>query len=362
MATFAKDILYPGVWHLANGRKEVFTPERVRHLAERLDAVLRAGLNVPVCWEHQESAVPLSQADLDRELAEKTRKVIGHVTGVRLSPEGFIEAAIDVPNADDARRLPAVRFVSPFINQGLPDGSGRAWPGESIWHVAVTPRPVQHTQKPFKPVALSQGICLSLDGYKGGSMAEKQKEDGVEGGSLADLVEALKAAGLNIPEEVSDIAGLIIAVKANHEGDDTDLETPPEEPPQEVPPTSGVGMSLNKNKKSARELALEKQLLDTEAAGVKRRVAALKGRVALPVYQKLTQEVNAVKLSLGDDGKLRNDFFLARLAAFEEAAAANPFAAQPQGKGEEVALSLGDGGPCDPDEFVKNWNATLGRK
>lgn len=173
MATFVKDVLYPGTYHVPDGkggrRRIHYSRDDVGRLAERMKEMLEAGLQIPLAAEHQDKAKPLT---VDERKAEWVKQLtLGWAADVELAPEGFLTTKVEVPVEEEAKRLPAARFVSPEIVNDFVDGTGRLWPGASITHLAVTPRPVQHKQQPFRAVRMSHVVRLSLDQYAGESMA-----------------------------------------------------------------------------------------------------------------------------------------------------------------------------------------------
>lgn len=299
---FVKDVLYPGTYRLADGRRVTYTPDDVKRMASRVKEMVREGLQIPACWDHQTDAKP------DR-LAMRAKFNLGFVEDAEVTPEGYLSLVMDVPGEEDASRLPSVRFVSPEIVRDFVDGSGKKWDGPSITHIAVTPRPVQHKQQAFQPVRMSLDIVrLSLGDYE---MAEEMKDEGSEnkGGEIKELIEALRGAGINVPDEVQDIPGLIIAVKASsgQDGDTMDTpEEPDEEPIEEA--SSPVIMSLTR------------KLVDMEREKLERRIKDLhsNGKVSRPVRDKLLADLKTERLSLTKTGDLGHSKLVSRVEAYEE--------------------------------------------
>lgn len=329
MARFRKDLLYPGAYRLADGRTVRYTPEKVDHLARRARDMLAAGLNIPVCWDHQPAA-PLTE---DEKRAQKVKNCLGFVEAAGRTEDGFLETEFEVPDPEDARRLPAVRYVSPQIMEDFVDGDGRLWPGESITHVAVTPRPVRHRQRPFVPVAMSldanrgkRVVNLSLGDY---TMADElDVEDKVEESNadpdFKSLVEALRGKGMNIPDEVHDLKTLVIAIKAGGEPDGDEHHE--EEPSDDLDATleGGAGgpsagpeqpvmMSLDAVK------ARDSKLLDHERKEVERRINRLlnSGRIDKTLHGEMLAELKKVNLSLDAQGALRPHRLTAQVQAYE---------------------------------------------
>lgn len=171
-----KDILYPGRWHCRDGRTFDCSPQEIPYFQQRMKDMVDAGLPIPLSWEHQPQLKPGDDSS-DEARANRAKFALGCARNAR-SSAGFLEAELDVPLEEDRKRLPAVRFVSPFIEWDFVDGKGRKWEGPSITHIAVTPRPIQHTQQPF---AMSHNgakapIALSIADYEGPMDDEKDKK------------------------------------------------------------------------------------------------------------------------------------------------------------------------------------------
>jgi hypothetical protein len=234
-----------------------------------------------------------------------------------------------VPDEDDARRLPAVRYVSPEIDWAVTDGDGVTWDGPSITHIAATARPVQKHQLPFQFSQERRALRLSLEDY---DMPEvKEKPDRKEGngsqgaaGEFKDLVEALKGAGLNIPEEVEDLCGLIIAVKASSGTAEVGGEGGGEAGGGEL--AGGGGLTEAPAPPIAMS-ALAGRVYDLERRRLAERVEALErsGRVPRAVKEQLLSSLATVRLSLGGQAQLRPNALLAKVEAYE-ALPEGPFA------------------------------------
>ena len=158
MPKFSKDCLRPGSYRLGDGRWVTFTRDDIHALADRVNRMLAAGLNIPVTLEHDRAAVPLSAEE--RRINE-CRAVIGWVDGATLDGDTLI-ARLTIDDPADAATARKCRFISPYVLRSFIDGAGHDLQS-AIAHVAVTPFPVQHNQQPFKLLALSRaGYCLSL--------------------------------------------------------------------------------------------------------------------------------------------------------------------------------------------------------
>jgi hypothetical protein len=337
MATFEKDVLYPGEWYLPNGRVFRCTPGDVRHLGQRMQEMLLAGVPIPLAWEHQAEAVADTPERWEALKAATCKAALGGADQAALAPEGFLKSVVTVPGDADAERLKAIRFVSPEIRKDFKDGRGRVWPGLSIVGLAATQRPVQYPQKPFKPVALSQAgshIILSLAGYRlayddgdddGGrpgagdlgkpdlsatadNDAENKKVRIPAAGNLDGLLKALAdpCIGLVLPGDttadnlVERLMTAALTKKSAAESSKEEEPYPGTQPPQpEAPPP--MTMSLEDRVK-----ATETRLLSLEKAGLKKRAEALftSGRVSKPTRDKLLAELDKAPLRLSQAGEL----------------------------------------------------------
>jgi hypothetical protein len=132
-----------------------------------------------------------------------------------------------VPDEGDGKQAETVRFCSPEIDY-FTDGTGKDW-GEVFTHIALTPRPRQHGQPPIARLSLTYTgpIRLGEESDDDTKDTKRKAEDAQDGDKKDDseekdtptefgaLVEALVAKGFIVPEEVKDMAGLIIAIKAS---------------------------------------------------------------------------------------------------------------------------------------------------
>lgn len=180
MKTVRKDVLYAGTVHPPGmGEPIRFSREDLAHYARRLRDMVADGLQIPVSWEHQSKAKPRTREEWEAEKAELTKLCLGHARAATVDEGGVLVAEFDVPDDGDRARLPSVGFVSPEIKWDWTDGRGKTWPGPSITHVAVTPRPVQHDQQRFTRDSVGLSLRLSLDDYVwlGDSPMADEKDD-----------------------------------------------------------------------------------------------------------------------------------------------------------------------------------------
>lgn len=393
MATFLKDVLYPGTYSVSDGkggrRKVRFSREQVEALSQRMREMIEAGLSIPLAAEHQERAKPLTAEERKADWVKKL--TMGWAEKAELEPEGFLSTIVNVPVDEEAKRLPAIRFVSPEIVEDFIDGTGRKWPGPSITHLAVTPRPVQHNQKPFQPVQMSV-TRLSLADYEGEEMADeangkgdgnKPDASGSKQFDLGALRALLQEDGYGVPDHITDHTDFLthlhtaaLSKKALIDklvgDDDDDNDNVPEGGNPEPAPASGpIMMSLGgkqfslqrvkpdgknkgKGKKPASQptrLSLDdadspyaKRLLTKERDSIKARIDTLfsTGRITKPIKDKLLQDAGTVRLSLTDAGELETNAVLAKVEAYESLPAS---AAWPSDGSIPAGVQPADGNP-----------------
>jgi hypothetical protein len=400
MARVKKDIMWPGEVDLPDGRggrrRLRFTPQFVAHLGRRMRDMMAAGLSIPLAWEHQDEAKPQTPEEQARRKAEAAKLTLGRATAAELGPDGVVHGEFEVPLDEDARRLPSVGFVSPEIRWNFRDGTGRLWPGPSITHVAVTAKPVCHWQRPFtqSAVAASPAVALSLavSRLRRGPAAaspdlvrlsltdlvpirlgesampetsEKNKDQERQGDAgLRPLIEALREAGLTIPDEVTDLDGLIIAVKASGSPAAADTAEPEAVPEQETSPPAAALMSreqlqeltLKLSRAEERAKLAESRAVQAEQASLKGRIHALaaSGRIGPRLRESLLAELKTVRLSLDERGELAPVPILSKVEAYEALEPNTSWAA------EAAQLSLGEREvEVEPPDSVADARATV---
>lgn len=395
-----KDALKPSRYYLRDGRVFDVYPEDMPHYAQRLRDMTKSGLHIPITWEHQPSVKPFKNAE---DLADRVKLTLGHVHDVSLD-KSVLEVKFDAPNPEDQKKLPAIKYVSPYIEMNYTDPSGKTWPGPSITHIAVTNNPVQTDQKPFQmsnnPLDLwSKGVALSMADIKEKKVGKEEDdedqevygetpeatdgvpvpqedetapeeegdEEGEEGEEVEDeeivgdaskmgkVVTYLGHLGLMLPPETAPenfLDRLYTAVLTKLAADD-----PAAAMNQDQTETYGMTSAAKEanppivmSHNDPKLLAREKRLIDLERAGLKSRLEALfaKGRITPAIKQKLEESLSAVALSLADDGSLANNDFMIRLQAYEELPENISF---PVGDVREVPLS--QSGLADDKEAQK---------
>lgn len=376
-----KDVLWPGVVHPPGRPPERFHKSRIEHLLKRANEMIAAKQPIPLAWEHQKDATP----------AQRSKEHIAFLQSFRLDNKGHVVAEFEAEDATDEKQLRKVRYVSPAIRTNFEDGTGRVWPGESIIHVAVTPRPVQTNQEPFREAPATNGLALSH--YEGNTLylslgdlemaedtedteataeeeAASSKTPEAGDSKFKAAVAALAGLGLVLAEDVTPdtfydhIMTAAETKKASVEGppaDEPDLEDA--QVPNEVGRT--VAMSL--------ETATER-LAKLERADLGRRINRLAqtGRIQKPAADKLRKQLESVELSFGEDGAPAQTPLVAKIEAYEELPA-NGFKKPTGSSDDDVDLSHakavplsdaerhGDKAPETKKETqsaLKEWDAT----
>lgn len=230
-----KEALLVGRQRDARGNWFTISPRDVQDAHANVQKMRRRGVPVPAVWEH----VNVEAGDPDEWKARYAKYTFGHVTDSRINDRGALELFHDVPDPKDREQLLKTKFCSPKIYRGYSDSRGGEYHGTTISHNSATPSPLQYWQQPWQ---LSRDDALFLSyvppNPKGASMPTATKNNT----GLSGLIDALQSVGINVPDEVNDIPGLIIAIKASggangggNDGNDDD----------EVPGTGHQPMQLS---------------------------------------------------------------------------------------------------------------------
>ena len=342
-----KDVLHPGRSVLPDGRKVNFTAEHSRNAHANLQRMIAKGLTVPCCWEHQPGAEPV-ELSADEQLANRSKLLFGAIVGSKVDRNGVLWARHEIYKPEDAEHLSQSRQkVSPKLVPGYRDQTGEKYYGPTVTHVAATPTPVQYWQKPFE-LSDSDALYLSYSPEGEEVPTETETPDGGNG-DLNKLIEALKGAGMRIPDEVNDIPGLIIAVKASggepdgDEGDDLndeDFELDAESADPQMTPGGGmpVVMSMTpKVKKWARR--------DRKTIAERIRGAFRSGRLTKPEASQMLRQAETIELSYAKaDASLVPNKLLKTLDEIESRPANSKWKASSDG----IDLSMTDAGSTHP--------------
>lgn len=158
-----KEIISPGqYWYTDQQTGEPrtldVTPELTKYWHDQGQAMIRAGLTIPVPCEHDFNAHPMTPK-------ERLLNNAGWVKEYKLKDNGRLFGVVDVQDAEVAKKLPkTIRWTSPWINS-FTDGNGREW-NNVISHLALTTRPRIVKQDPFPSIAaaLSMATATAVPG------------------------------------------------------------------------------------------------------------------------------------------------------------------------------------------------------
>lgn len=326
------------------GRSFKITSQHIKQGHKNARLMLSRGVPCPLVWEHQQD-IESNRIPKDvKALAEWKRRyakfTFGHVGGARINGRGNLELRHDVPDANDAKQLPKVRFVSPKLYPSYSDSRGGRYEGTTIAHVAATPTPVQFWQKPFElsrddaiyfsytpPDAEGSTVADDDKGDKGDK--DKKGKDGKggagSGGDLTALIEALREVNLTIPEEVTDIPGLIIAVKAGGKagGGDDDLNLDDDDAASGADAGAGGGTGDTTAAGASAPMLMSDERAEPFRKMTRRdlggRINKLmkSGRIDRPTAQKLINQAKSIELSFTQDAVLQPNALLTKIEAFE---------------------------------------------
>ena len=186
-----KEVIRPGTYWYTDQqtglpRKLTVTPALTQYWHEQGNAMLSAGLTVPVPCEHDFNVHPMTPADKLLNNAGWVKEYKRHDGTPQKGPGDRLFAVTDIQDESLAKKLPGtIRWTSPWINS-FTDGKGKKWENV-ISHLALTTRPRIVDQTPFGSVAAAlsiasetsvdvaacgSGFCLSRAGRLG-----KRKSD-----------------------------------------------------------------------------------------------------------------------------------------------------------------------------------------
>lgn len=316
MAEIQKDALYAGKWVLPNGEIFQCKPEEIAHYQKRINEMIQKGNHIPVTWEHQpKSENPMSKEEFHQALAEKTRNTIGHIKTAQTS-ENKLDVSLDVPNEEDFKKLPSIKFVSPTIKYDVTDPLGNKWPGPSITALAVTNVPVQVGQQPFERIA------LSLNGQEAIFEEEKKVELAGEGNVLnqvPQLLKVLPALGLVLPPDTNPLNFMDRLLTAAMTRVATTTGGPAaSEVTMPIAATSGgVFMSQSADPKEVKLAEKYASLEKKELAG-RAKLLLEAGKISKSIYETMTGDIKTVNLSVYSDGNIQDSEVHIRLKAYEQ--------------------------------------------
>jgi len=154
-----KEIISPGTyWYVDEKtglpRKWDVTPEITRQLHKDGNEMVALGLPIPVPFEHDFNAHPMTPK-------EKLLNNAGEVKEYRLKGD-TLWSVVDVQDEEVRKKVgKSIRWTSPWISS-FTDGTGRQW-NNVIAHLALTTRPRVVKQAPFESIAVALSLATPLD-------------------------------------------------------------------------------------------------------------------------------------------------------------------------------------------------------
>jgi len=342
---FTKQIVRPGKYLVrtpdGRRREEEISSDRIKGWTTRFAEMLKEGLHIPAPWRHDDKALPLTEEQLG------SNHNAGWWSKLWQEPDGTLYGELEVPRDEDASRVgTTVIEVSPYVREEWKDGSGKSW-NDSILHLALVTHPVVKNQENFQPVSSVPAMALSLSQLIEAPVGAILMQDAASnagiggpanasGASIRDALAALKAVGLDLPEDTSAenlIERIIVASRAIAAKGEEDIPPGKEQQPgkgtkeQPVPIAMGditlgdTDMTDEQKKafqleKKKQEEAVQRAKEDKEKAiqfaieqvhsGYKARVKALveTGRITPHfVKERLEPMAESFQLSLDEEGK-----------------------------------------------------------
>lgn len=156
MPLVPKEVIRPGIyWYTdektGEPRKLVVTAAMTKRWHDEGNKMLSLKLPVPVPYEHDFTAHPMTPAD-------RLKNNAGWVDKFEMRGDQ-LWSMVDIQDDEVAKKLPrTVRWTSPWINSFV-DGEGRKWDGV-ISHLALTTRPRIVPQEPFGSIAAALSVAL----------------------------------------------------------------------------------------------------------------------------------------------------------------------------------------------------------
>ena len=299
-----KDLLLPGTYRLDDGRTVTYRDADVRNAERQGNAMLAAGLRVPMCWEHDPAADP---AHGNEWLA---KGYFGEPTKFERRADGRLYGLLDIPDQADADQLKKVRTVSPKLNFDYVDETGALWPGLTVGHVAATAMPVQRGQH---AVSLSRATSRARDcHYLSYATRTEPTMDPTQ-----RLMTALATLGVQVGDATS-MDDLVMKVEAMAQASPAEPQEPDTDPATGGPP-DGVAQGPSMPPVMMSRL---NTLAAVEGKDLARRIDALftSSRVNGPVRDALKGELKAANLSHASfraDGNLKPTRVALKIEAYE---------------------------------------------
>lgn len=329
MPLFEQEFLKPGRYKIGDSLRD-YTRDDLKAYKEGTLAALAAGVPIPLFESHApigtDEGYPEKEGDTASALQSR-----GWLRDMKQREDGTLVNVLDVtdPSAEAGIKNGSIRFTSPELREKYTDGKGRSF-GRMIRHIALTGKPRNPDQGPFKSlavpaVAFGECVQFSLDdreqtgGAKPADSPKPEQEanpDMPKPSGKSKLVEALKAnlaeLGIVLADGVEldmgdDAANaLLSAIRTKVESD----RKAQEKKDDDASDDKGGNVVQDQNmgtQFSERELSLlaERDAARTALAGERRKAHESQVRAALSglppaLKAKLTDRMAAVQFS--DEG------------------------------------------------------------
>jgi hypothetical protein len=154
-----KEVIRPGTYFYKDEktglpRKLVVTPELTKYWHDQGNSMIGLGLTVPVPYEHDFSAHPMTPK-------EQLLNNAGEVKQYSLKGDTLF-STVDVQDPDVKSKIGrSIRWTSPWINS-FTDGSGKEW-RNVISHLALTTRPRVTKQEAFSSIAAALSMATPIE-------------------------------------------------------------------------------------------------------------------------------------------------------------------------------------------------------
>lgn len=165
-----KEIVAPGdYWYIDENTQTPrvlnVTPDLNRYWLDQGNKMVAAGLPIPVPYEHDFTAHPMTPKDklLNNSGWIKEYRLRDEPDPITKEPrKDVLFGVLDIQDEDIAQKLPTtIRWTSPWINS-FTDGSGKQW-NNVISHLALTTRPRITKQSPFPSIAAALSIATPTE-------------------------------------------------------------------------------------------------------------------------------------------------------------------------------------------------------
>ncbi len=162
-----KEVIGPGTyWYTDQDsglpRKLDVTPELTKYWCDQGNSMLSSDLTIPVPYEHDFSAHPMTPKDNLLNNGGWTKEYRLH--DGKGGKGDKLHAVLDIQDEEVYKKLPrTIRWVSPWINS-FTDGKGKKW-NNVISHIALTTRPRIVNQSPFPSIAAALSMAGSTIRY-----------------------------------------------------------------------------------------------------------------------------------------------------------------------------------------------------